>query len=148
MLFHRKKRLIIVGCGRLGSHLARILSTKGYQIIIIDRYVESFQRLPSNFNGFQITADGTDIDTLKYADIDKANMVIAVTGSDNENILIGQIASRIYNIEKVYVRLNEIENEQLIHGFNIEAIYPFRLSIKEFQRLLGVEGDVEEEELQ
>ena len=147
MLFHRKKRLIIVGCGRLGSHLAGKLSSKGYQIIIIDRYAESFQRLPSNFNGFQITADGTDIDTLKYADIDKAHMLIAVTDSDNENILIGQIASRIFNIEKVYIRLSDIENEKLIHGFNIEAIYPFRLSVKEFQRLIGIEED-EEEELQ
>ena len=95
MKLERKERVIIVGCGRLGRRLATMLSDKGYQVIVIDNDETAFSKLPETFGGFTIKADGIDVDTLKYADIDEASMLVACTGNDNLNSLIAQIASRI-----------------------------------------------------
>ena len=135
MLFKQPNTVIVVGAGHLGANLAGALSGMGFQVSIIDKEENSFRKLPENFSGYQIVGDGTDIDILKSANIVHAEMVIACTNNDNVNSLITQIASRIFGINKVYARLYDTEKEKLIDGFNIQAIYPFKLSINEFERL-------------
>ncbi len=135
MLFKKSKTVIVAGAGRLGANLAGALCTQGFQVTIIDKDSDSFRKLPENFSGFQITADATDTDVLERAGISTADMVIVATENDNTNSLIAQTASRIYNTPKVYMRLDDTEKEQLIDGFNIDVIYPFRLSFNEFERL-------------
>lgn len=66
-------------------------------------------------------------------------MVIAATDDDNTNLLIAQIASRIFHVPNVYSRLNDKNKEKLIHGFNIKPICPFVLSVNEFSRLSNEE---------
>ena len=112
MQLDKRERVIIVGCGRLGSRLATMLSDKGYQVVIIDNEEASFKKLPESFGGFQVKADGIDLDTLKYVDIDDASMLVACTGNDNLNSLIAQIASRIYGVPNVYVRFEDTDKEK------------------------------------
>ena len=144
MKLERKERVIIVGCGRLGGRLATMLSNKGYQVIVIDNKDEAFRKLPETFGGFQIKADGIDLDTLKYADIDEAAIFIACTGDDNINNLLAQIASRIFDVPNVYVRFTDTDKELLIKGFNIHGIYPFNLTMDVFEETIF--GDKEEED--
>ena len=142
MILNKRERVIIVGCGRLGGKLATMLSDKGYQVVIIDNRPEAFNKLPDTFGGFPIKADGIDLDTLNYADIEDAAVFIAATGNDNINSLLAQIASRIYGVPNVYVRFDDVEKERLIQGFNIEGIYPFKLSLKVFEdSFFGEEED-------
>ncbi len=145
MALEKKERVVIVGCGRLGGRLATMLSDKGYQVVIIDNDEGAFGKLPETFGGFTIAADGTNMDTFKYADIDETSTLIATTGNDNLNSLIAQIASRIYGVPNVYVRFEDADKELLIKGFNIEGIYPFKLSMKVFEDSFF--GDSEEDEL-
>lgn len=145
MALEKKERVVIVGCGRLGGRLATMLSDKGYQVVLIDNDEDAFKKLPETFGGFTITADGTDRDTLRYADIDETSVFIATTGNDNLNSLLAQIASRVFGVPNVYVRFEDTDKELLIKGFNIEGIYPFKLSIKVFEDSLF--GDAEEDEL-
>ncbi len=144
MKFERKERVIIVGCGRLGGRLATMLSDKGYQVVIIDNDANAFKKLPETFGGIQIKADAIDLETLKYVDIDDANMLVACTGNDNMNSLIAQIASRIFAVPNVYVRFEDADKEKLISGFNIQGIYPFKLTMSIFEEML--ENDDEEGE--
>lgn len=136
MKHEKHERVIIVGCGRLGSRLATLLSSKGFQVVIIDNEEASFRKLPESFGGFTVKADGIDTDTLKYVDIDQAFMLVACTGNDNLNSLIAQIASRIYAVPNVYVRFEDTDKEKLIKGFNIEGIYPFKLTMGVFEDAL------------
>lgn len=139
MPLSKKKKIIIIGCGRLGSKLACLFSDKGYQVIIIDKNPKSFDRLSPNFSGFQIVGDGGDIDVLKSVDIGQSGLLLAVTDSDNANLMIAQIASNIFSAEKIIIRLIDTEKEKLISGSkNIEAIYPFLLSLNEVERLTGI----------
>ncbi len=146
MKLERKERVIIVGCGRLGRRLATMLSDKGYQVVIIDNDENAFKKLPEAFGGIQIKADGIDLDALKYVDIDDASMLVACTGNDNLNSLIAQIASRIFGVPNVYVRFEDTDKEKLISGFNIQGIYPFKLTMGIFEEMLE-NGDEEGENL-
>ncbi len=135
MLFEKTETVIIVGCGRLGSNIAGSLSAQGFNVTILDLDEEVFRKLPDAFSGYELVGDGTDIDTLEQIGIREANILLALTESDNINSFIAQIASRIFNVPKVFVRFNDPEKEQIIKDFNINVIYPFRLSISEFERL-------------
>ena len=148
MIFNKKERVIIVGCGRLGGRLATMLSDKGYQVVIIDNRPEAFNKLPESFGGFPIQADGIDLNTLKYAEIDDASLFIAATGNDNLNSLLAQIASRIFGVSNVYVRFDDTDKGRLVKGFNIQCIYPFKLSMRDFEEsLFGAADEEEDEEL-
>ena len=92
--------VIIVGCGRVGSQLAQILSTEGHNVVIIDKKAESFKRLGTDFNGIAITGIGFDPDILKRAGIERADALAAVTNGDNSNIMVSQIAKKIYNVPR------------------------------------------------
>ncbi|WP_238727251.1 potassium channel family protein [Diplocloster modestus] len=138
----RKKRqtALVIGCGRLGANLAGSLCDKGYDTIVIDKDETAFGQLPDNFSGYQITGDGTDKNLLEKAGIGNADMVIAAAERDNINSLVCQMAGRIYQVPNVYMRLNDPNMEDIIEGYGIRVIYPFRLSVNEFERLSHAEA--------
>lgn len=141
---NKRKNVIVVGCSRFGGKLAGSLSSLGYNVTIIDKNENSFLKLPDNYSGYEVCADGTDANILKENGIGNTQIFIAVTESENVNILAAKIASEIFNVPEVYLRLTNIEKDSLITNENIKAIYPFKLSIDEFTRISSVEIDEEE----
>lgn len=140
IMWKKKQSVVIAGCGRFGSNLAGTLSNQGYNVIIIDQNGDSFRKLPQNFSGFQVMGDVTDPDLLVEAKIEEAVLFIAATDNDNVNCMISQIASRIYSVNEVFVRLNDTQKEYLLDGSNIQAIYPSLLSIEDFNRRSTIGG--------
>lgn len=140
----KKKNVIVVGCSRFGGKLAGSLSALGYNLTIIDKDEHSFLKLPDNYSGYTVCADGTDANVLKANGIESVQMFIAATESENVNILAAKIASEIFEVPEVYLRLTDVEKDSLIEGTNIKAIYPFKLSIDEFTRISSVEIDEED----
>lgn len=136
---------MIIGCSRLGVALAASLSSMGYNLTIIDEDNESFIKLPDSYSGYEVCADGTDAKILKENKIENMQMFIAVTESENANILAAKIASEIYNVPEVYIRLTDPKKANLIDEEKVKAIYPFKLSLDEFKRISSVEIDEEEE---
>ena len=102
--------------------------------------------MPDTFSGYQINADGTDAGILENAGIKKAQILLAVTDNDNINSMIAQIASKIYNVPNVYARFNHPELEEIIDDKNIKVIYPFKLSVDEFERLSCIDVPSNDEE--
>lgn len=98
-------KIVIVGCGRAGSTIASKMADEGHDVSIVDRNPLSFNRLSPNFKGNMIVGTGIDEDVLLKAGIAGANVVIAVTKGDNTNIMIGQMAKFLFNIQKVMVRI-------------------------------------------
>lgn len=137
----KNKKIIIVGCGRLGAGLAGLFCDRGYQVFLIDNREQAFEKLSDDFSGFIMLGDGTDIDVLKQANIAQAAIVISVTGNDNINSVITQIAARIYHVDKVYARLQDPDKKKLISGFDICGIYPFELAINEFKKQMFFEEE-------
>lgn len=135
MYIRRKKSAIIIGCGRLGSNLASILYDDNYDVVIVDKDQLAFENLPETFSGYEVNLDAYDVISLERVGLKRVGTFIACTGNDNFNSMLCQIARKVYNIKHVYVRMNNPENEVLFEGLNINIIYPFRLSVMEFERL-------------
>lgn len=128
--------VLVAGCSRFGAHIASMLSMQGKDVVLIDSESSSFRKLSPDYSGFTVVADATDIDELIRAGIEKADIVVAATNDDNINIMIAQIASKIFHIPKVISRLYETEKEIVYQDFKIQIIYPSRLSINEFEKLI------------
>lgn len=139
MLLKKTKIAIVIGCGRFGAGLAATLEKEGYDVTVMDKERHSFSLLPQSYSGYKVLADGADVNALEQAGICHADMVVAVTGQDCTNSLICQAASRVYHIPKVYMRLTDSEMERVIEGSKIQVIYPFCLSMREFEHLSGIE---------
>ncbi len=75
--------ITVIGCGRLGSILATHLSQQGHKVVIIDREPSAFDYLAEEFSGFLVTGDAAEMNVLKTAKLNKAQVMIAVTGKDN-----------------------------------------------------------------
>ena len=138
-LFDTQKKndyIIIVGCGRLGANLASTLSDENGNVLIMDTSKDSFRRLSSDFGGLSLVGNGTDLDSLKDAQIEKASAVIAVTNDDNTNIMIVQLAREMFQVNRVIARLYDPERESVYQDLGIDTICPAILSAKEVDKLL------------
>lgn len=131
---------IVIGCGRLGANLANTLSDEGGNVLIIDKSKDAFRKLSPSFGGLSITGDATDLDVLQDAQIDKASVVVAVTNSDNANIMVAQIARELFQIKRVIARLYDPERECVYREFGIDTICPAILSAKEIDKILSETG--------
>ena len=138
-LFKNKKQssyTVIIGCGRLGANLANTLSEEGENVLILDKEKDSFRKLSSSFGGLAVEGDGTELDTLKAADVQRADTVIAVTNNDNINIMIAQIAKECFSVKKVISRLFDPERECVYQELGIDTICPAVLSANEIDKIL------------
>src|SRR5450756_3240584 len=86
--------VLIVGCGRVGSGLARDLVTQGFDVAIIDESPEAFHLLGDDFPGEFVVGRALDWDTLRRAGIHDAVAFVACTDGDNTNIVVAQIAQK------------------------------------------------------
>jgi trk system potassium uptake protein len=99
--------VIILGCGRVGSTLARTMYKDGHNVTVIDMLSESFRRLGSKFKGQRVVGNGVDEDVLKRAGIENCDVFVAVTQGDNRNIMAAQIAHTVHKVPKVLTRIND-----------------------------------------
>ena len=130
------KNIIIIGCGRLGSRIANTLSDKGENVLVIDKNRDSYRRLSPGFGGLTIVGDCTNFETLEEAQIQDASVVLAVTNDDSINIMVAQIAKKIYHTERVIARLYDPERSCTCTGCDIDIICPALLSAGEIEKLL------------
>jgi len=99
--------VIILGCGRVGSTLARLMYRDGHNVTVIDLLSESFRRLGTRFKGQRVIGNGIDEDVLKRAGIESCDVFISCTQGDNRNIMSAQIAKVVYKVPKVMTRIND-----------------------------------------
>ena len=97
--------VLILGCGRVGSTLARQLSQAGHSITILDLTSDAFRRLGTKFKGVRVVGTGMDQDVLRRAGIEQADAFIAVTQGDNTNIMAAQIAHEVFKVPSVHARI-------------------------------------------
>ncbi len=114
--------VLIIGCGRVGSELAKLLQAEGHNVVVIDKNPKSFQRLGATFNGLTIAGNGFDLDVLKEAGIEKANAVCVVTNGDNTNITTAQIAKKIFKVPKVIARVYDPQRADIYKKLGLDII--------------------------
>ena len=115
-------KVIIVGCGKLGSGLAKALVRKGNQVTIIDRNADAFELLGKDFQGETIVGTGYDRDILEQANISRVDAVISCSKSDEANALIGKLARDIYHVPRVISRLYDPRRAEIYRSLGIQTL--------------------------
>ncbi|HRL14069.1 MAG TPA: TrkA family potassium uptake protein [Aggregatilineales bacterium] len=130
------KHIIIVGCGRLGGSLANQLSAAGHRVVIIDRRDGAFDKLSVDFSGFKIAGDATELNILKTAQIERADILFATTTHDNTNLMVAQVARAMFDVPRVVARVFDPLREEIYRDFGVETISPTKLSADAFLKVL------------
>jgi len=114
--------IIIVGCGRVGSELAKLLASEGHDVVVIDKSAASFERLGAAFNGLTMTGNGFDLALLKQAGVEKASAFCAVTNGDNTNLISAQVAKKIFKVPKVIARVYDPQRAHIYAALGLDII--------------------------
>lgn len=118
--------VVIVGCGRVGSGLARDLVTQGFDVSIIDESPDAFHLLGDDFPGEFVVGRALDWATLREAGIERAIAFVACTDGDNTNIVIAQVAQKKYGIRCVVARVYDPLRAELFAQAGIRTVCPTR----------------------
>lgn len=123
-------RIVIAGCGRVGSDLALTLSEEGHDVSVIDNRPDVFDRLGSTFNGTTHEGLGYDVRLLKEAGIEFADAFVAATDSDNANAMAVQVAKRVFGVPKTIARLDDPAREEAYRALDVQFVPGARLTSK------------------
>jgi trk system potassium uptake protein TrkA len=121
-------RIVIAGCGRVGSDLALTLAEAGHDVSVIDDRPGTFKALGSTFNGTTHFGPAIDIRLLKEAGIEFADAFVAVTNSDNTNVMSVQLAKQVFGVPRTLARLDEPGRADSYRALDIEYIAGAKLT--------------------
>jgi trk system potassium uptake protein len=135
--------VVVAGGGKVGSNVARTLLKRGLEVTLIEQRPDRYEQLEREFEHQVQVGDATELFVLERAGIARpADIVIAVTGDDEDNLVIGQLAKEKYGVERVIARVNDPRNQSL---FDLLGI---RQTVSAMQMVLGlIEHEVPEHEL-
>ena len=136
--------VVIMGCGRVGSALAKSLEAKGHSVAIIDQDPTAFRRLSADFAGERVTGVGFDRDTLVEASIEKAGAFAAVSSGDNSNIIAARVARETFGIENVVARIYDSGRAEVYQKLGIPTVATVRWTADQVMRRLLPAGTLSE----
>ena len=136
--------VVIMGCGRVGSALAKSLEGKGHSVAIIDQDAGAFRRLSPDFGGLRVTGVGFDRDTLIEAGIERAGAFAAVSSGDNSNIIAARVARETFGIENVVARIYDSGRAEVYQKLGIPTVATVRWTADQVMRRLLPAGTLSE----
>jgi trk system potassium uptake protein TrkA len=122
-------KAIVVGCGRVGSSVARRLAREGWEVTAVDETETALARLGEDWSGGFVVGHGMDLKTLKQAGIEDADAVVVATDGDNTNIVVAQIAQRQFHIPRVVVRLLDPHRAHFYVSRGLNVVCPTKTAI-------------------
>ena len=111
-----------MGCGRVGSSLARILDLRGHSVAVIDRDEAAFRRLGPDFRGRQVIGIGFDRNTMIEAQVPVAHAFAAVSSGDNSNIIAARVAREQFGVQTVVARIYDPKRAQVYERLGIPTV--------------------------
>ena len=113
--------VVIVGAGKVGLNVARSLTHMGHEFIVIEQRRTRYDLLRPELEERLLFGDGTEMWVLEEAGIVRCDLVVAVTGDDEDNVVIAQLAKLEYNVPKVVARVNNPRNQQTFDLLDVDA---------------------------
>ena len=132
MLVH----IVIMGCGRVGSTLARSLEKRGHTVAVIDQNTEAFRRLGPDFDGQTIKGVGFDREVLTEAGIERAEAFAAVSNGDNSNILAARVVRETFDVHNVVARIYDPGRAEVYERLGIPTVATVRWTADQVLRRL------------
>src|SRR5919204_836725 len=123
-------KLIVIGCGRVGSTIAKRFASEGWEVTAVDEKETALNRLGEDWTGGFIVGHGMDTTVLREAGIEEADAVVVATDGDNTNILIGQVAQKRFDNQCVVVRVLDPARAQFYREHGLRTVCPTRTAIE------------------
>ena len=133
--------ILIVGCGKVGSRLAGVLSREGHDVSIVDREEANFALLPDDFGGVQTLGIPIDQDVLRRAGIESCDALAAVSADDNVNIMVSELAREIFHVPAVVARIYDPSREDVFSHFGLQTVCPTNLTVDAVESALVEPGE-------
>ena len=124
-------RVMIIGCGRVGSMLANRLDEGGHQVVVLDRNQQAFRRLSEKFSGERIIGNGLVEEYLRPTLQEKADILFAMTDEDNVNLMIAQRVKRNFRVGRVIAIVHDSMVAGLYKELGVETVCPTDLVIRD-----------------
>ncbi len=133
-------RIVILGSGRVGTHLANTLINKGHTIFVVDEKDRKFQQLESHADIHRIHGNIFDEKISDRAFLEKTDAFVVVTGNDNINVMAAQAIQKKYAVNDVFIRIFDPEIADVYRMLGFQIICPTNYTISEFAKRLGGNG--------
>jgi trk/ktr system potassium uptake protein len=122
-------KLIVIGCGRVGSTIAKRFAGEGWVVTAIDEKESALSRLGENWSGGFVVGHGMDVAVLREAGIEEADAVVVSTDGDNTNVIIGQVAKKRFGIDCTVVRILDPARADFYRERGLRTICPTSTAI-------------------
>jgi trk/ktr system potassium uptake protein len=122
---------VVIGCGRVGSSVARGLAAEGWDVTVVDEDEDALGRLGPAWKGGFLVGHGMDVTVLDQAGLADADAAVVATDGDNTNIVIGQVLTLRYGIETVVVRVLDPARAKLYADRGMRIVSPTQTAISE-----------------
>jgi trk/ktr system potassium uptake protein len=129
-------KAIIVGCGRVGSSVAKRLAREGWEVTAVDETEAALARLGEDWSGGFVVGHGMDLKTLKKAGIEDADAVVVSTDGDNTNIVVAQVAQKQFDVARVVVRLLDPYRAQFYESRGLNVVCPTKTAIDQLMQVV------------
>jgi trk system potassium uptake protein TrkA len=129
-------KAIIVGCGRVGSSVAKRLAREGWEVTAVDETEAALTRLGEDWSGGFVVGHGMDLKTLKKAGIEDADAVVVATDGDNTNIVVAQVAQKQFEVARVVVRLLDPYRAQFYESRGLNVVCPTKTAIDQLMHVV------------
>jgi trk system potassium uptake protein TrkA len=123
-------KVLVIGCGRVGSAVALELNRQGWNVTAIDEKEDALHRLGENWSGGFVVGHGMDMGVLREAGIEDADAVVVATDGDNTNLVIGQVAQKRFGIETTIVRVLDPARAALYRDLGLWTVSPTSTAIE------------------
>lgn len=114
-------KVVILGAGRTGIELARLLCKEGHTVSLVDKNRDAFKRLEEDLPVMRVGGLGIDEDILKRAGIEGAELFVAVSGGDNTNVMASQMAKKVFKVKRVICRIVDPRREKAYRKLGLET---------------------------
>ncbi|HZR92891.1 MAG TPA: TrkA family potassium uptake protein [Gaiellaceae bacterium] len=122
-------KVIVIGCGRVGSAVAKRLDREGWDVVAVDEKEEALARLGANWGGGFVVGHGMDEAVLQEAGIATADAVVVSTDGDNTNLVVAQVAQKRYGIDCVVVRVLDPARAEFYAARGLRTVCPTSTAI-------------------
>jgi trk system potassium uptake protein TrkA len=129
-------KIMIIGCGRQGTELAKTLCQNECEITVVDNDPDAFKRLGPPFHGQVICGDGLDREVLLKGGIERADGLAALTASDDTNIVVARLARQVFKVPRVVARVHDPLKAEIYRRLGVQTVTPVALGTQRFAELL------------
>lgn len=133
--------VIVVGGGKVGYYLAWTLVEMDYEVLVIERDGETVERISESLGAIVMEGDGAEASVLSRAGASRADVVVASTGDDEDNLIVCQVAKRKFHVDRVIARVNNPKNELLFKKLGIDTtVSQTNVLMHLIEQRIGVDG--------